>query len=429
MKNIVEKIKKSHFISNVTILSGATVIAHFIAVITAPILSRLYTPDDFGILAVFVTILSLVSVIASLRYETAIPLPENNTKAVNLLGVCVLLIFAMTVILFLIVMFYRTTISELLKIKELKYYLWLLPLSFFGAGMYQILTYWAIRQNDYKTIASSKIYKISGQVGIPVFLGIFKKGPLGLILGDFASRFAGTGLLIKRLFPKKVNLIKNISFKNMYLSAKEYKRFPQYASLAILVHTINMQIPVIFFSILYGSEVVGWFSFGQRVFVTPLTIIGSSVSQVFYGKASILARENVTELRRAFKKIVIFLSLSFLLPVLIVIFWGPEIMSLIFGEKWNQAGKYLQISSFAIYVMMVVGPVYQILNILQKQTWILLSDIIGFLIIIPGFFIIYHFNLSPELAIICYSLSLFFSYSLLFIFCIITFKSKKKLQI
>ncbi len=416
MIKIINSITKSHFIRSVSLLSGSTVIAHIIAVITAPILSRLYTPEDFGVLAVFTTILSVISVVASLRYETALPLPDNESTALNLLGFGFLCIFAMTVLISLILVVFGNTISALLNVPALKNYLWLLPLCFIGAGVYQILTYWAIRQNSYKTLAASKIYKISAQVGVPIPVGLFKSGPFGLILGDFISRFAGSGLLINHLLPNKIECIKKIRFKTMFASAKEYKRYPKYASLSILIHTINLQLPILFFSIIYGSQVAGWFSFGQRIFVAPLNIIGAAIGQVFYGKASTLARQNSPELRKAFIKITLILSLLFLMPVFVVTFWGAEIFAFILGDVWEQVGVYLQISSFSIYAMMVIGPVYQILNILQKQHLILLSVTLCLISIITAFYVVYKLNLKPESAVLFYSISLFFCYSLFFVF-------------
>ena len=64
-------------------MSG-TVISQIIAILVSPILTRIYSPDDYGVFGVYASIVGIVGVIITLKFEAAILLPKDNGKAIRL---------------------------------------------------------------------------------------------------------------------------------------------------------------------------------------------------------------------------------------------------------------------------------------------------------------------------------------------------------
>ena len=67
--------KKENFASDVLTLAGGTTFAQILTILSVPILTRLYGPEDFGVWALYISITSIITVIACMRYEYSIMLP------------------------------------------------------------------------------------------------------------------------------------------------------------------------------------------------------------------------------------------------------------------------------------------------------------------------------------------------------------------
>ena len=137
---------ESAFAKNVSVLVGGTALGQVITVLASPLLTRIYTPDDFGTLAVFASFLSIAAVIASLRYELAIPLPEDDKTAANVLALSLSIVVGNSLLAGILVWLFGGKVVNVINAPQLRPYLWLLPLGIFGVGTYQVLNYWAIRK-------------------------------------------------------------------------------------------------------------------------------------------------------------------------------------------------------------------------------------------------------------------------------------------
>ena len=208
---------RHRFARSVSILAGGTALAQFLGILAAPLLTRLYSPEDFGILAAFVALqqyrhqapvgvewpttfdpaqwfvlvalLAIVGVISTLRYDAAIPLPGSDREAAHVLGLsfCALGFFALLTSMG--VYFWGDSIAGLIKLPELAPYLWLLPIGIILAGLYEVLNYWGIRVRAFPLMARSKLYQVIAQLGVQ--LGCFSLGPFGLLLGQTIGSGAG----------------------------------------------------------------------------------------------------------------------------------------------------------------------------------------------------------------------------------------------
>ena len=186
-------------------VAGGTAVAQGLLVLASPLLTRLYTPADFGVLVVYVSLMAVLVIVASLRYEYALPIPADDGEAVDLLAVCMLLVAATTCLASLLLYALQDRILAWMGAPALAPYLWLVPVSILGCGFYQVFTCWAIRKGGYKRIARTKVTQSLTQLTLQVGVGAMVKGPLGLLVGDAVlftevfDRDYGVGHGVKKL--------------------------------------------------------------------------------------------------------------------------------------------------------------------------------------------------------------------------------------
>jgi O-antigen/teichoic acid export membrane protein len=404
---------RGRFARSVALLAGGTALGQAITVLVSPILTRLYTPEDFGIFGVYASILGIVTVVASLRYEYALPLPEDDETAANILVLCFILLFGMTTLSWLVIHSLGNQIVAWTNVPGLKRYLWLIPLGMLGAGAYQTLNYWAVRKRDFPRIARTRLSRGVARAALQVGVGFAHSGPLGLLLGQFAGETAGSTSLGLAAWRKDRAPFKAISLQGIRLAGARYKRFPLFSSWAGLLDALGLQLPQILFAAFYGAEVAGWFALGQRVIAAPLNIVVDSVGQVYFGEAARLPRDNPKTMRSLFLKLTGRLALTGGLPVAVICALAPWFFTIVFGPGWETAGRYVQILGLMFAVRFAIVPLSHTLNVLERQDLYLIWDGTRLVLVVGALLVGRLLAFSHIAAIGVYSLSMLSAYLLL----------------
>lgn len=386
----------------VAVLGSGTAVAQLISIVTAPIITRLYTPSDMGVLAVYSSVLAIVGIGATLRYELAYALPRDNDDAINLFGLSLMLLCITTTVLALILLFGRNLLMNIFDLGALEQYIWFLLIGFFGMGLYTTLNYWAVRQRDYGRITYTKINQGIGGSVCKILLGILSFGPIGLIIGQIVSQVAGITTLARAMWKKEKERFKAISLSRMLSVAKEYKSFPVFIFPASIVNTIALQLPPLMLLALYDSRVVGLYSLAHMVVVLPGSLISGSMGQAYLGEASKMVRERSRELRSMYVRTLKHLSIVAVPLIGIPALCAPFIVPFIFGAEWAEAGWYcwpLAVMAIAIFV---VSPTSW-LEIYGRNRWVLIWDIARLGGLLCGFYVGASLDLSPMVVILMYS--------------------------
>ena len=404
---------RGRFARSVALLAGGTALGQAITVLVSPILTRLYTPEDFGVFGVYASILGIVTVVASLRYEYALPLPEDDKVAANILVLCFILLFGMTTLSWLVIHGLGGQIVTWANVPGLKPYLWLIPLGMFGAGTYQILNYWAVRKRDFPRIARTRLSRGVARAALQVGVGFAHSGPLGLLLGQLAGETAGSTSLGLAVWRKDRAPFKAVSLQGIRLAGARYKRFPLFSSWAGLLDALGLQLPQILFAAFYGAEVAGWFALGQRVIAAPLNIVVDSVGQVYFGEAARLPRDNPKAMRSLFLKLTGRLALTGGLPVAVICALAPWFFTIVFGPGWETAGRYVQILGLMFAVRFAIVPLSHTLNVLERQDLYLIWDGTRLVLVVGALLMGRLLAFSHIAAIGVYSVSMLSAYLLL----------------
>jgi len=412
-KTVARVLPRGRFARGVTVVAGGAALGQAITVLVSPILTRLYSPEDFGVFGVYASILGIVTVIASLRYEYAIPLPEEDETAANILVLCFVLLLGITTVSWFVIQGLGSQIVTWANVPALKSYLWLIPLGVLGAGTYQILNYWAVRKRDFSRIARTRISRGVGRAAVQLGVVFASSGPLGLLLGQLAGEAAGSASLGLAAWTKDRAPFKAVSLQGMRRAGARYKRFPLFSSWGDLLDALGLQVPQILFAAFYGAEVAGWFALGQRVIAAPLNIVVDSVSQVYFGEAARLPRDDPKAMRRLFLKLTGRLALIGGVPVVVICALAPWFFTIVFGPGWETAGRYVQILGPMFAVRFAIVPLAHTLNILERQDLFLFWDGTRLALVVGALLAGEASGFSDLTAVGVYSLSMLIAYLVL----------------
>ena len=150
---------KSEFSKNVLTLVTGTTIAQAIPIAISPILTRIYTPEDFGVLALFISITTILGTIANGRYELAIVLPKRDNNALELTALSIIITMGFSLLLVILVILFHDSLLSYLNNDRFSFWLYLIPLSVLLFSLFNILNYYHTRKKEYKTIKHA--YNIS----------------------------------------------------------------------------------------------------------------------------------------------------------------------------------------------------------------------------------------------------------------------------
>lgn len=365
--NFLKKITPTGGISRaVAVLAGGSVLAQLISIIAAPISTRLYTPADYGVFSVFSALLGTVSIVASLRYELAIPLPKEDTESLDILTVCFLLLGVSFISTTVLVWLYADKIAGLTGSPNLRKWLWLLPFGAIGAGIYQALNYWALRRQKYTELAKTKFSQSVLGTGSMLGVAVWVPGPVGLLVSSILSQAAGIMLLQGDARVVAGSKGYRIGWGNLIKAAKSYRSFAFFAAGAALLNSAGSILPPLMFSRLYGEQVTGWFGMAQKVMLMPMSIVGAAVSQVFLGEAAKYVHGNPHDLQTIFSK-----ATKKLVPFAVVIvavgFTSPFVFPIVFGENWHTAGVYAAWISIYCGLQLIVSPISSVATLKKRQ--------------------------------------------------------------
>lgn len=382
MKASLQKwLPANSFAKGVAVLSGGTAGAQLLLLLAAPILTRLYSPEDFGVLAVFVAILSILGIIASLRYELAIPIADDNEIALNVVALCLLITLGMAALTALLVWMAGDGFANLLNISQVAGYFWLLPIGVLLIGIYQTFNYWATREKAFGRISQTKLTRSVSSLLIQ--FSCFKLGPFGLIAGYITGQFVGSFKLANSAL--KTADRKSVSLNKMQSVARRFRRFPQFTTWAGLLNTSGHQITPLILVSFFGAGVAGWYALANRVVSMPANLLGSAIGNVFFAHAADARRENrLAELVENVQIKLIALSL----PIAVFIFLvGADLFAWMFSSDWRVAGEFAQWLILSSFVGFLISSLSLIFTVLEQQKLGLSLQVLLFILKISGLMI------------------------------------------
>ena len=403
---LVQRLKPQSASShNVLKLAGGTAGSQLITVAAAPILTRLYGPESYGLLATFSSLLGLIAVVCSLSYEMAIAVPEDEAEAVALVWLCYGLVAITTGLTVLGVVLLGDQLVDWLNEPRLNPLLWLLPVGVLLSGLYQPLSYWAIRRKQFSLLAKTKFRQ--SIFGVATQIAAAPLGTIGLLIGQITTQSAGSVAILRRSGP--VLLRPAITPLLLVQTLRRYSHFGFYSSSAGLINAISNQLPTLIFASSFGAAQLGQLSLAQRLLLLPAGLIGTSVGQVFLSQAAECYREGslLALIRRASRK----LFLYGLVVAIAATFVAAPLMPLLFGQQWEPTRSIIPILLPLFLGKIVVSPISMAFIATQANKSELIAQACLALLIALSLSVGHLLNLQFNFALALYSFACLFGYA------------------
>lgn len=395
---------ESRYARNIGLLAGTAGLSHIITILGYPLLTRIYTPQDFGILAQFLVLMSILQIIAALRFEIAIPLAENNETAENITALSLICTIITSLLVAMTVLTAGPLLAEKLRVQELLPYLWLLPFGMLGGGFFQVFNYWAIREKYFTLIAQAKIVQAVTAVAIQLTSSVFMAGPLGLVLGVIAGQSAGGGRIARQGGIRSI-LAGWKSRHSLWQTAKEHRRTALASSCSGLINTFGLQLPYLLMASFYGVKAGGFFLLANKIFSAANELLGTAVAQTYYGEAAARYREDRRLFRKLFFKTTGLLFLVGLLFTILVLTIAPWLIDIAFGREWHEVGLYAQYLTILFLANIVCSPLSTTIFILKKQHIQVIWDIFRVAAVGGAFYLSTSMGWDASKAVLAFSIS------------------------
>lgn len=368
---------KSEFSKNVLTLMTGTTIAQAIPIAISPILTRIYTPEDFGVFALYMAIVSIIAVVATGRYEMAIMLPKKDSDAINIVALSILISFFVSFISFVIVFIFNTQITNLLNNPEISNWLYFIPITILLTGIYQSFNYWSNRKKHYKRLAISRVVQSGSTASVNLGIGFCGFGSSGLIIGQLLGQSISTTILGKLIWNEDKNKLNDIKNLKIFAIARRYIKFPKITIWSSFINSFYNNGKFLILGIVFLPNIIGQLYLAFRVLMIPVSIISTNIADVLFQKTSMMNNiktSNKEILSKLIKVLFVLMSIA-LLPSVIIYFFGENLFSFIFGKNWTEAGQYASVLAIALFFQFSIAPFCKVFYVLKKMIYIYFGNL------------------------------------------------------
>jgi teichuronic acid exporter len=410
---------KSTYFKNILLLISGAGFSQLIPVVFSPILGRIYSPQEFGVLAVFIAFCAILGMLSTGMYELSIMIPKKDSSALNLFAwVCIS--SCMVSVLLFVLLFMLSYIPWVASWQANFKYHYLLPFGIFFIGSFQGYTYWLNRKKEYKILNYCRIGQSITIVAVSLLLGYLGFKDSGLIFGFLAGG-------IVTLIPALAVLVKlkaKINKQTIILNIKTYKSYPKLMLPTSLMNTTAAYVPVFSIDRFFNTKIVGSYSMAARLLTAPVSIISVVIGQVYYKRMTDIVNSREKKLMPEFLRTSLLLLGVSILIFLPLFFIGEDIMVFVFGSQWQQAGKFVEIIAIATLIKFVVSPLSTIFLVTNNLKRVAFWQALYFFTTLCVFTISIYFRIQIEKLLIVYVFHECILYLLYFLLMYNTAKNK-----
>jgi|GEM_PF-426475 len=367
---------KEGIFRSVSILVTGSAFSQIILLISLPLLTRLYGPDNFSTLAVYTSLLGIVSVAACLGFDMAIPMPEAKSDAINILLLATFLAFVISFGIGAVLYVLDDSYILYSKFDKLSPFLWMLPIGIFLSASFSAIQFYAVREKAFSDISKTRIAQSTITVIIQTGFGFFGGNLFGLIFGQMLNGGSGGLFLWKKLIKRPE--IASFSWKKLKDLLFEYKKFPQYVTFETLINSAGIQVPVILIASLVVGPEAGFLFLAMRVMQAPMGLIGGAIGQAYLSKAPEEYRAN--NLALFTRNIIEGLMKTGVGPIVFAGIAAPSIFTLVFGAEWERAGILITWMVPWFIFQFLASPVSMVMHVKHAQRYMLYMTFFGFVI-------------------------------------------------
>ena len=404
IQSVISRLKTSHFVRDVAMVGGGIAAGQAIAMVFMPFLTRLYSPEDFGIAAAFAAVISIITPIATMGYANAIVMPDSDEDAAAIIRLSVLLSLFITAIAFIAVYFGNVYLARWTGMESAPYMLYLIPLTLLAGAFLSVADQSAIRVGLFKAkarayVESKFVTDISKLVG-----GMWAPSSMLLILLTIAGQL--TNFMMQMLRVPRIGVLNvrdwfgTVGIRNAAISQRDFAiyRMPQ-----SMLNAASVGLPTILLASLFSASAAGQYSLAVLVLGAPAMLLGQAVGEVFYPKITRAITSKSPEAYQFLLKVTVILLVVGIVPFGTVFVFGDYLFSLVFGTEWALAGSYSQWLSIWLLTSLVSGASTAALPALRLQRFLLIREIFAVIFRAAALYVGFYVFESDMVAIALFS--------------------------
>ncbi|MFZ5939365.1 MAG: lipopolysaccharide biosynthesis protein [Bacteroidota bacterium] len=379
MRDTFSRIRKSEFIRNFLTLVSATSVAQGIAILIYPVLTRIYTPGEHGLFALYMSIIAITGIMSTGKYDLAVLMPSEKKDSLALVRLAGIICLSFSIFLVIPTFLLNKPFARILGNEEIGRWLYFVPLSTLLVGIFQTLSVWANREKSYKLIAGANLSQSVVNSGVKLSTSRFLPSGGGLITGAIAGQLVGALVFVVNFFRREGKPFRSVSREEVQAVARTYSLFPKYNLIHYLVNNFSTNLPVFVFSAWFSKEITGLYSLAFMMINRPMNLVTSSMGQVLSQR--VIERYNRGELIAGdIRRMTLRLFLIGVVPFLLTGIFGPQIFSFVFGDVWFEAGKFMQLLLPWLFAVFISSPLTFLPDLLKRQKKAMWIDNIKFLL-------------------------------------------------
>lgn len=371
-------IPKTEFSRNVANVAGGSFIAQAITIGLSPVLTRIFSPAEFGLYSIFINIAATTGIISTFRYELAVMLPPKEEEAVNVVSLSFFISFCYSLAISIVVLVGGNALMRLLKAEAISDYIFLVSIYIFFFGIAWTLNYWLSRVKMFKRLSWGKVAQSGGTAVFSIALFYLGWQQGGLIIGAVLGQIS-IGILylffVRKDFQRLRHFVNRKVMKEMF---RRYIHFLTYNTPHSLLSALQDLVVAGIILYYFGAVAAGLYFMCYRILKLPAGLISTSTYQVFFQRVSELYPDGKA-IQYQIKKVLMRLSLIALFPFGLLLVAGPFLFSLIFGAEWYNAGVYAQLLIPSLMMNFILSPVTAVLIVAKLQRYgliVAMADII-----------------------------------------------------
>lgn len=364
--NYIRWIRDSEFARNIAVLTSGTMLAQCIGLLATPILSRIFTPLDYGLVALFGAVVAICATLITARFEVTVLLPAEEQEARSIVALTMLLSIVVGSILLICTTIMPEQIRAWLGVQALGLWLSIAVLCGIATAIIAAITNWLNRRCEYRKISSLRI----AQAGLSVLFGLtfgFLAVPNGLLYAQLATIVLS--MLLFLIFGYK-SLAFESSRQSLFSVAKEYRRAPAYLLPTAMLDVCTLQLPFILISVWFTSELTGHYRMAWALLGLPASLVGSATAQVFYQRFSQLWPDAMAA-RAILVKTWKMLAVLGVIPFAIVMLCGKQLFSLVLGPTWAESGLLAGIMAPMFFASLLHSPTSSTFVVMRMERTVL----------------------------------------------------------
>lgn len=395
IQKILRQFQNSEMLFNFKIIITGSLLSQILMAVASPVIFRLYSPEEFGVFALFISIVTVLLPVVSGGYNLAIVSAKKNQDGNDLFVLSIYATLIISAILLLFLFLFEEPIKIFLDAKKLSLWFYAIPIAVCLQSLNLIIADYANRFKNYKLIAKSSVIRSFFYIILVISFGYFGLSNYGLF---FSELLASVIIIIFVIIHYKKFFIQ-INFKNnrkLKFIIKKYINFPIFTVVPVILNNLATLMPIFFLTKFFSDLIVGYYFFAIKIIYYPISFISSAISTLHLKKTSELISQK-KDVKPYFIKIMLILISFITIPAITVILFGPELFEFIFGKNWKIAGEFAQILMPAIALSFVVSSLSMIMISANKLAHYSIWSIISFL---STFVFFYFFSNNLEIKIL-----------------------------